>query len=191
MSIRRKRRNYNEPGDAHELTFSCYLRYQFLKAERTCLWLAEAIDDARKSLDFDLWAYVFMPEHVHLIVHPRHPVYEIADIRKAIKEPAGRKAIAYLRANASDWMPKITRRRGKREESCFWMSGGGYDRNVLKPATLLRAIEYIHLNPVRRGLVVRASDWKWSSAAWYEGTGSNCLQPDPIPPEWLEGCGTF
>jgi hypothetical protein len=25
------------------------------------------------------------------------------------------------------------------------------------------AIEYIHMNPVHRGLVKRAIDWKWSS----------------------------
>ena len=31
-----------------------------------------------------------MPEHVHLIVWPREPVYDIADIRKAIKSNVGR-----------------------------------------------------------------------------------------------------
>jgi len=34
----------------------------------------------------------------------------------------------------------------------------------------LRAmIDYIHANPVRRGLVARAEDWEWSSARWYAG----------------------
>jgi REP element-mobilizing transposase RayT len=28
-------------------------------------------------------------------------------------------------------------------------------------------LDYMHLNPVRRGLVTRAVDWKWSSARWY------------------------
>jgi putative transposase len=30
-------------------------------------------------------------------------------------------------------------------------------------------IDYIHANPVRRGLVTRAEDWEWSSARWYAG----------------------
>jgi putative transposase len=34
-------------------------------------------------------------------------------------------------------------------------------------AVIEAAIEYIHMNPVRRGLVKRAVDWKWSSASWY------------------------
>ena len=42
----------HKPGDAHELTFCCYKRYAFLKAERTCQWLADAIDKARVDLDF-------------------------------------------------------------------------------------------------------------------------------------------
>ena len=39
-------------------------------------------------------------------------------------------------------------------------------------------IEYIHGNPVRRGLVLRAEDWKWSSSGWIEG--KNPVKPDPI-----------
>jgi REP element-mobilizing transposase RayT len=83
----RHRRSYNEPGHAHELTFTCFHRYRFLATERTCGWLAEAIEEARVDKDFALWAFVFMPEHAHLIVWPRQVVYEISDILKAIKIP--------------------------------------------------------------------------------------------------------
>jgi putative transposase len=64
----RHRRSYNDPNHAHELTFTCYHRFRFLTSDRTCGWLAEAIQEARVKLDFALSAYVFMPEHVHLIV---------------------------------------------------------------------------------------------------------------------------
>jgi putative transposase len=46
-------------------------------------------------------------------------------------------------------------------------------------------IEYLHMNPVRRGLVGRASEWRWSSAGWYEGADRCGLIPDPIPPGWV------
>jgi hypothetical protein len=61
------------------------------------------------------------------------------------------------------------------EEFRFWQAGGGYDRNIEKHATLFQMIEYIHLNPVRRGLVKAATDWPWSSASWYEG--KKCVIP--------------
>jgi putative transposase len=171
---------------AHELTFTCYHRYPFLKAERTCGWLADAIEKARVSQDFALWAFVFMPEHVHLVIQPRKPVYAIAEILKAIKAPVARKSIVYLEANDPSWLPRITRHRGNRTERLFWQSGGGYDRNIDEPKTLMNVVDYVHNNPVRRGLVGKGSDWRWSSAGWFDGLerGSGLI-PDRIPPEWI------
>jgi putative transposase len=176
----------NESGHAHELTFSCFHRFKFLQAERTCEWLADAINEARKELDFSLWAFVFMPEHVHLVVYPRQPEYDVSLILKAIKEPVGRKAVKYLREHAPEWIPRSTVKRGQREERHFWEEGGGDDRNVNETTALLAMIEYIHLNPVRRRLVAIASEWKWSSASWYEGKATCRRIPDPIPPGVLD-----
>ncbi len=183
---RRPRRNVNDPCDAHELTFSCYQGYKFLTSDRVRGWLKDALGAARAELEFDLWAYVFMPEHAHLIVYPRRQNYDIAKIRQAIKEPVGREAMKYLRKDRPDWLPKLTRRRGKRQERLFWQSGGGYDRNVKEPKTLISMIDYIHFNPVRRGLVDRAVDWQWSSASQLEGAGASPVPLDPIPPDWLD-----
>ena len=180
------RRNYNEAGHAHELTFSCYHGYPFLKADRTCQWLADSINAARVELDFDLWAFVFMPNHVHLVIRPRQSVYDMAKIRYAIKHPTSKLALAWLRVNAPQWLPRLTRTRGKRIETSFWQSGGGYDRNIVKEKTLLEMIDYIHLNPVRKRLVAQAIEWHWSSAGQYLGEQSCPLRVDSIPPEWLE-----
>ena len=153
------------------------------------MWLKEAIDEARAEFEFSLWAFVFMPEHVHLVLWPRQPLYDIAAIRQAIKEPVGRQAMKYLTQNGPDWLPRLTRTRGKKTERLFWQCGGGFDRNIRTTRTLLAAIEYIHLNPVRRGLVKKAVDWKWSSAAWYELQRETPLVIDPILPEWLNDVG--
>lgn len=180
------RKNYNDPGHAHELTFSCYKRLAFLKSDRTCQWLADAINKARREFRFHLWAYVFVPDHAHVIICPKEPQYDIAAIRKAIKAPVGAKAIEYLEKNAPDWLPRITRGRGNKTERHFWQSGGGYDRNITDPGTLLKMFDYLHLNPVRKNLVEQARDWRWSSAAWYEGIMQDAPLPiDPIPNDWL------
>jgi putative transposase len=122
-----KRRTFNEPGHAHELTSRCYHGFKFLAVERTCLWLADAIGKARVDLDFALWAYVYMPEHVPLIVYPRRPGYEIASLLRTIKEPVARRASAYFARNAPEWLPRITQHRGGRgrTERHFWQPGGG------------------------------------------------------------------
>ncbi|MFV0442844.1 MAG: REP-associated tyrosine transposase [Planctomycetaceae bacterium] len=181
------RRSYNEIGHAHELTWSCYHRHPFLSKERTCLWLVEAINQARRELEFDVWAYVIMPEHVHLIIRPRHRQYQIAAILQAIKEPCGRQALAWLEQHAPDWLPKVSVQKGGRLRRYFWQTGGGYDRNIVDPETLLRMMDYVHLNPVRRGLAERSADYRWSSARWYDLEQPGDLQIDPIPKEWLPG----
>lgn len=182
---RSHRRNFNLPGHAHELTFSCYQRLPFLRAERTCNWLLESIEAARNELAFSVWAYVIMPEHVHLLIWPRASAYDIGRIRQAIKEPVRRQAIAYLEKHAPEWLPRITRKRGRRSERLFWQSGGGYDRNIESAQALTNVIQYIHMNPVRRGLVELCEDWKWSTAAYFAGETS-VLIPDAIPVIWLE-----
>jgi len=120
-----RRQAFNEPGHAHELTFSCYRRYRFLAAERTCEWLAAAITRARTKHDFALWAFVFMPDHVHLIIQPRPPYHSISAILQSIKQPVGQRALSFLKANAPHWLPRITRDRGGTRERLFWQSGGG------------------------------------------------------------------
>jgi putative transposase len=66
----------------------------------------------------------------------------------------------------------------QRRERRFWQAGGGYDRNVFEPKVLLAMIDYLHANLLRRGLVQRAEDWRWSSAGWTEG--KNPLRPDAL-----------
>jgi hypothetical protein len=39
-------------------------------------------------------------------------------------------------------------------------------------------VEYIHLNPVRAGLVKRAEEWQWSSVHDYMGGLSATIRPN-------------
>ncbi|OYW20256.1 MAG: hypothetical protein B7Z55_07555 [Planctomycetales bacterium 12-60-4] len=182
-------RAFNDPGHAHELTFSCDHKYPFL-TERTCPWLAREIRAACEEVRYSLWAYVFMPDHVHLVVWPRDSVYNDSDFLKRVKEPVSREAVSFLKQTSSDWLMKIRVPRGTKFEHHFWQPGRGHDRNIIESRTLLSMIDYVHNNPVRRGLVTQAVDWKWSSTGWFLGQPRNNLKPDRIPPEWSESATT-
>lgn len=45
-------------------------------------------------MDFELWAFVVMPDHCHVLLKPRQEVYSIADILRAIKSPAAKAILA-------------------------------------------------------------------------------------------------
>jgi putative transposase len=166
---------WNWAGHAHELTFSCYRNRPFLSKERTCKYLADAISASRVKHDFDLWAYVFMPDHVHLVIHPRREQYSIAQILRSIKQPVSRRAVEYLKKNNPQGLSLLAT--GQREEAYrFWQKGGGYDRNITKVETLIEAVRYIHNNPARRGLVQTPDQWNYSSAADWQN-----IRSGPIP----------
>lgn len=159
-----RRRAFNDPGHAHFLTFSCYHRRQFLTDDRVRTWLAESIDAARHKHDFGMWAYVFMPDHVHLLLYPHRNAYSISTILRDIKEPLAQRLVSYWRKEAPWHLDRMKARQGRREIHRLWQAGGGYDRNLTDPDTIGRAIDYIEWNPVRRGYVKEPSEWIWSSA---------------------------
>ena len=167
--IRKTCKRYNIPGHAHELTFSCYRNHKFLLSDRTCQWLIESIESAREKHNFSLWAFVFMPEHVHLLINPMDEQYNISNILKDIKTDTARKAVKYLKENNPSGLSKLNTAQKYRKYR-FWQKGGGYDRNIIKEKTLKDAVEYIHNNPVRKALVNEPGKWYYSSYnCWLNG----------------------
>lgn len=163
-------KRYNDPGHAHELTFSCYQRQPFLSGDRSRQWFVDAVQVARKRHSFHLWAYVIMPEHAHLLLWPTRSRYDISSILSAIKLPVTRRAQTFVRQHAPDFLPKMADVQPNGDVHYrFWLRGGGYDRNSYEPTTIWKQIEYIDANPVRRRLCKHTEDWHWSSAGVYAG----------------------
>jgi REP-associated tyrosine transposase len=165
----KRRRRFDDERHPRELTFSCYRGYSFLSRERTREWFRSALEAARSKVGIGLWAYVVMPEHVHMLVFPNGSAGQVSRFLRSVKEPVARQAIAHLRSQAPEWLDKLAKREGSRVRHRFWQPGGGYDRNVTEQTTLRSMVDYIHANPVRRGLVNRPEDWEWSSARWFAG----------------------
>jgi putative transposase len=158
-------KRFNEPGHAHALTFTCFHRQPFLSKDRTCQWLADAINRASERHRFDVGAYVFMPEHVHLLLCPLEHQYSISRILEAIKLPVTRRAVAFVKKESPAFLSRMLDRQPNGSSAHrFWQRGGGFDRNIIEPKTAWAEIDYLHANPVRRALCSRPEEWKWSSA---------------------------
>ena len=168
----------NIPGHAHELTFTCYNNQPFLTNPEYCAKLIRAIRLVKRKHHLDLWAYVIMPEHVHLLVYPRKPEYSISAILKSIKQSVSQSVIHPLKKDdESNLLPQMATGEKARPYR-FWQAGGGYDRNFDKPEAIHNAINYIHNNPVRKGLVANPEDWKYSSYNAWQNDGKGVLDID-------------
>ncbi len=104
----KRRRRCDDDGSPRALTFSCFRRCRFLSADRTRTWFVEALEETRSQWPIDLWAYVIMPEHVHLLVAPRKPGVKVGRFQGVVKERVARKAIAWLEEHSPEWIPRIT-----------------------------------------------------------------------------------
>jgi len=176
---RKKLTHFNDPGHGHALTFSCFQRRPFLSKDRSRQWMIEAIELARIKHCVRLWAYVLMPEHVHLMLWPTTRSYSIAAVLTTLKQSVSKRALLFVRARAPKFLEQMADRLPDGAARYrFWQRGGGYDRNVTEPTTIWTEIEYIHANPVRRGLCNRPTDWIWSSAIEYESPGQGLLTID-------------
>ena len=177
---RKRVRHYNDPGDLHELTFSCYKRMPLLTNDLWREMLGLAIDRALIGHGYQLAAFVYMPEHVHLIVYPLAEADGIDKLLKAIKRPYSYRIKKLLIAEHSPLLARLTiRQRPGVETFRYWQEGPGYDRNLTNTKTVLAAVDYVHLNPVRRGLCRSATEWRWSSARHYV---EDALPVDPSLP---------
>lgn len=121
-------------GNGRAQTFFCdddYRLYRDLLAEHC------------SAAGVEIWAWVLMPNHVHLILMPT----DTDGIRRALA-PVHRRYAGHVHARLQ--------RTGH-----FWQ--GRFGCVVMDEAHLAAAIRYVALNPVRARLVGEATDWPWSS----------------------------
>jgi REP element-mobilizing transposase RayT len=113
--------------------------------------LAQVIGERRAEHKFLPTAWVFLPDHWHAVFYPRHPL-TISLVMEAIKDGATKRINRARREAGRLWQPRF------------------FDRALRTVKEYHEKVEYIHLNPVKAGLVSRAEDWPWSSVNDYTGS---------------------
>ena len=106
--------------------------------------ILKVVEESRERHGFLLCGYVLMPDHWHALIWPRPP------------EPIWR---------SMHDIKKVSAQRLHRERHShgpFWQHQF-WDRFVRNAKEYRERLDYMHLNPVRRGLVKRPEDWRWSS----------------------------
>jgi len=176
---RKTRVAWDEPGHAHFVTFSCFQRLPLLTRDRTRRWVITSLEETRRRLDVALWAYVIMPEHVHVLLYPLQADYEMRLILVALERPVSDAAKRHLeRTGNTQWLNRLRVQYPSREVFRFWQPGGGFDHNIFPEKTVPTVTDYIHANPVRRGLVKEPTDWERSSARFWDGWSNIPIRMD-------------
>jgi putative transposase len=156
-------KRYYGRGDLHFLTFSCYQRLPLLGTVLARNVFVDALTKIRERYEFLLVGYVVMPEHVHLLIsEPSKGTPSV--VLKVLKQRVSRDL---RRIGDGEDLPR------------FWQPRF-YDFNVYSTEKKREKLEYMHANPVTRGLVGNPSGWVWSSFSFYEKGEVGLVPIDPV-----------
>ncbi len=170
-----KLRHYDSLNTARFVTFCCYRRNRLLTHPLVVETFLQAFEAICVQYKIQLFGYVIMPGHVHLVLHPPDSL-KLGPVIGALKSKSASAIIAgkMVELPASC---QITKNGSKRR--AFWQPRC-YDHNCRSQETVIEKINYCHNNPVKRGLVAEARQWRWSSYSYYAGEDGVPLAMDAL-----------
>ena len=129
--------------------------------------LCAALDEARCSGRFALYAYVIMPNHLHAITDSSLSPAKTLQFMNGI---TGHRIIEYLKTNNSqDSLGKLRHAVGPRKHKYSLWDHHPDVRLLLTESMLMQRVTYTHQNPVRAQLVDQPLDYRWSSVRCWSG----------------------
>jgi putative transposase len=160
--VTKRLHRYYGTHDLHFITASCYHRQPELdSAWRRDLFLT-ILEEARCKYRFVVHGYVVMPEHFHLLI-TEPEVGDPSVVMKVLKERFTRK----LRTEGAPLIASFAMSGIPRPEPAKIWQKRFYDFNVWTEQKHIEKLRYMHRNPVKRGLVEKPEQWKWSSFRAY------------------------
>jgi len=128
---------------------------------------AKGLDEARVSAKFALYAYVIMPDHLHVITDSSR---SSADILRFINGIMSHRVIACLKERGYESSLQKLRQETKRRQyrHSLWDHHPNV-RLLMTENMLLERVRYLHENPGRAGLVERPEDYRYSSVRCWSG----------------------
>ena len=181
-----RQRHYYGLNQLHYLTASTYHRARLFDSDRFREHFVRTLDQLRSGLDFKILGYVLMPEHFHLLIWPSERANP-SQIVQRLKERTAIFILKNLRQNRQlPWcrkmldrltLPPTVHHHGPYR---VWQRRF-YDLNVWSEKKRLEKLNYMHGNPVKRGLVTSPDQWLWSSFRFYYLEDTSLIAMDRLP----------
>ncbi|HEV7279583.1 MAG TPA: transposase [Pirellulaceae bacterium] len=127
--------------------------------------LRDAIRETRKSRPFDVVAFVLLPDYLHTVWELPEGDLDYATRWREVKTRFTRTWTAF-ESEAGD----LSLSRTKRGERGVWQRRF-FEHTIRDERDLRRGVDYVHVNPMKHGLVDRVRDWEWSTFHRYVRLG--------------------
>jgi putative transposase len=147
--MRRRHKRLDFAGSLHFVTTVTRERGNWFVSDFVCSEILTIFEHYRKRYGLDCYGYVLMPDHFHALLLQSTEDLSVSQLMNSFK----RETSKFL--NISDY-PADT----------LWQHHYD-DVPIPGPRATMTRLEYMHNNPVRRGLVAQATDYLWSSARFH------------------------
>lgn len=139
------------------------------KEYRDCI--IDSLDFCIKNKGMILYGYVIMTNHIHLIIQSEEG--ELSDLIRDFKKFTAKTILNKIEngvESRADWMLKrfefACKSHTRNEKYQFWQYGS-HPEEIFSEKFMWSKLDYIHMNPIRAGIVSKASHYLYSSASNY------------------------
>ena len=154
------------------------------KNYRDCI--IECFDYCIKNKGMVLYGYVVMSNHIHMIIQSNDG--KLSDLLRDFKKFTAKTILEKIQnepESRREWMLErfklATETHSRNKNYQFWQYGN-HAEEIFTEHFLWSKLDYIHMNPVRAGIVTRIDDYIYSSASNYiNGVGLNRVELLEIP----------
>ena len=160
---------FHNPSAAYFVSFATVYWVDVFIREAYFKVLADSVGYCRKYKAMELFAYCFMPSHIHFIF--RSAIENPSGLLRDFKKYTGRKMVEAIakhpQESRKEWLLAMFKKAGDKNGNVskyqFWQHHNKpielWTTKVIK-----QKLEYIHNNPLKAGFVDQPIDWKYSSA---------------------------
>jgi REP element-mobilizing transposase RayT len=172
--------------DPHFVTWSLVDWLPVFSTNRYCRIMADSLAFCRAEKGLLVHAYVVMLTHMHAILSAGNGA-DLSAIIRDLRKFTAKQIVQCLQQDGNslfDWVFRDAARKDGRPQGSYkvWQSQT-HPETLLSKDFLLQKLEYLHNNPVRKGLVELPEHWTYSSAPFYVlGRQDGPLEIDAL--EW-------
>jgi REP element-mobilizing transposase RayT len=133
--------------------------------------IIESLDYCIKNKGMILYGYVIMSNHIHLIIQSEDG--KLSDLIRDFKKFTSKNILDKIQVvpeSRKEWMLerfKLAAEKHTRNKNYQFWQYGNHAEEIYTNKFMWSKLDYIHLNPVRAGLVEKASQYIYSSSSNY------------------------
>ena len=165
----RSRYQFKDPYRAHFITCSIVEWLPVFTTGACCNILVDSLNFCRSQKGLKIHAWVILDNHFHAIISGPELSHTVTDLKKF----TARSLLFQVESEGRKWLLNLFAyfRKAHKKMSDFqvWQEGS-HPQAISSDEMMYQKIDYVHNNPVKRGLVLAPQHWRYSSAhEWLPG----------------------